>query len=131
VPAEIVIRDVESLEEVRRVEQLQGEVWGMDDRDITSVTHLVAVKKAGGQLIGAFEGGALVGFVYGFVGLEHGQTIHHSHMLGVLPRSTRSRAPTPTSTSASSARRAARTPSTSTAPRPRASSIASVPTGSG
>jgi len=85
VPPEIVLRDVESLEEARLVEALQGEVWGMDDRDITPLTHLVAVRKAGGQLIGAFDGEALIGFIYGFVGLEHGQTIHHSHLLAVKP----------------------------------------------
>ena len=83
--SEVVIRAVESLAEVRRVEELQGEVWGMDDRDVTPLHHLVAVKEAGGQLIGAFDGEQMVGFVYGFVGLEHGQTIHHSHLLAVKP----------------------------------------------
>jgi predicted GNAT superfamily acetyltransferase len=85
VPPEIVLRDVDTLEEARLVEAMQGEVWGMDDRDITPLTHLVAVRKAGGQLIGAFDGETLVGFIYGFVGLEHGQTIHHSHLLAVKP----------------------------------------------
>jgi chorismate synthase len=81
----IVIRDVEGLAEARRVEELQGEVWGMDDRDITPLTHLVAVKEAGGQLIGAFDDQEMVGFVYGFPGVEHGRSIHHSHLLAVRP----------------------------------------------
>jgi predicted GNAT superfamily acetyltransferase len=68
---------------MRIVEDLQKEVWTLDDRDITPLTQLVAVRHAGGQLIGARDGGTLVGFVYGFVGLERGQTIHHSHMLAV------------------------------------------------
>jgi len=83
--ATIVIRDVEGIDETRAVEALQNEVWGMDDRDITPITHLVAVKRAGGQLIGAFDGATMVGFVYGFVGFEHGQPIHHSHLLAVKP----------------------------------------------
>ncbi len=81
----IVIEDIESLDDIRIVEDLQKEVWTLDDRDVTPLTQLVAVKHAGGQLIGAREGGTLVGFVYGFVGVEHGRTIHHSHMLAVKP----------------------------------------------
>jgi predicted GNAT superfamily acetyltransferase len=81
----IAIRDIEGLDELRLAEELQSEVWGMSDRDILPVIHLVAVKRAGGQLIGAFDGKTLAGFVYGFVGIEHGQTIHHSHLLAVRP----------------------------------------------
>jgi predicted GNAT superfamily acetyltransferase len=46
---------------------------------------LVAAREAGGVLIGAFDGGNLVGFVYGFAGFEHGEVSHHSHMLAVKP----------------------------------------------
>ena len=70
---------------MRIVEDLQKEVWTLHDRDITPLTQLVAATHAGGQLIGARDDGALVGFVYGFVGLERGQAIHHSHMLAVKP----------------------------------------------
>lgn len=70
---------------MRIVEDLQKEVWTLDDRDITPLTQLVAAKHAGGQLIGARHDGALVGFVYGFVGLEGARPIHHSHMLAVKP----------------------------------------------
>jgi predicted GNAT superfamily acetyltransferase len=70
---------------MRIVEDLQQEVWTLHDRDITPLTQLVAVRHAGGQLIGARDGRTLIGFVYGFVGLERGRTIHHSHMLAVKP----------------------------------------------
>ena len=70
---------------MRVVEDLQKEVWSVCDRDIAPLTQLVAVRHAGGQLIGARDGQTLVGFVYGFVGLEHGRIIHHSHMLAVKP----------------------------------------------
>jgi len=70
---------------MRVVEDLQKEVWDFGDRDIVPVTQLAAARHTGGQLIGARDGGTLVGFVYGFVGLEHGRTIHHSHMLAVKP----------------------------------------------
>ena len=81
----IVIEDIESIDDMRIVEDLQKEVWILHDRDITPLTELVAVRHAGGQLIGARDGGILVGFVYGFVGLQRGRTIHHSHMLAVKP----------------------------------------------
>lgn len=67
------------------MEDLQKEIWSVHDRDITPLTQLIAVKHAGGQLIGARDGQTLIGFVYGFVGLERGRTIHHSHMLAVRP----------------------------------------------
>jgi predicted GNAT superfamily acetyltransferase len=79
----ITIRDLILIEEVKQVEELEREVWGISDRDITPLTHLVAAKEAGGILIGAFDGAALVGFAYGFIGYEQGEVTLHSHMLAV------------------------------------------------
>ena len=81
----IVIRDIESFDEMREVETLQKDVWEFSDLDVVPRTILVASKEAGGVLIGAYDGPALVGFVYGFPGYEHGQVTHHSHMLAVRP----------------------------------------------
>jgi chorismate synthase len=81
----IQIRDIDELAEMRAVEELQKEVWGIPDLDVVPVTHLVAAREAGGVLIGAFDDEALVGFVYGFPSFEHGQMGHHSHMLAVIP----------------------------------------------
>jgi len=78
-----MIRAIETIEEFHAVERLQKEVWGVPDLDVVSLYQLVAVKAAGGVLLGAFEGDDLVGFAYGFVGLERGRTVHHSHMLAV------------------------------------------------
>lgn len=80
----IVIRDIVEVEEMRAVEELQMEVWGMPARDIASVFMLRATNAVGGVLVGAFDGAALVGFAYGFVGLEDGRPILHSDMLAVL-----------------------------------------------
>lgn len=81
----ILIRDIDDVAEMRAVEELQKEVWGIPDLDVVPLTHLVAAKEAGGVLIGAFDGDTLVGFVYGFPSYERGQLAHHSHMLAVLP----------------------------------------------
>jgi predicted GNAT superfamily acetyltransferase len=81
----IRIREIDQLAEMRAVEELQKEVWGIPDLDVVPLTHLVAAKEAGGVLIGAFDGETLVGFVYGFPSFERGQLAHHSHMLAVRP----------------------------------------------
>lgn len=81
--ATVTIRQIEDVAEMRAVEHLQIEVWGIPDLDVVPLTHLVAAKEAGGTLIGAFEDELLVGFVYGFPSFEFGQHAHHSHMLAV------------------------------------------------
>jgi chorismate synthase len=81
----IRIRDIDGAAEVRAVEALQKEVWGMPDLDVVPFTQLVAARAAGGTLVGAFDGETLVGFAYGFVAHERGRLAHHSHMLAVLP----------------------------------------------
>ena len=81
--SEITIRAVDGDAEVRAVEELQKEAWGIPDLDVVPLTQLVAAKEAGGVLIGAFDGETLVGFVYGFPSFEGGELAHHSHMLAV------------------------------------------------
>jgi predicted GNAT superfamily acetyltransferase len=81
----IVIRDVEGTAEMRALEQLQKEVWGLPDLDVVPFSHLVAAKEAGGVLVGAFDGPSMIGFIYGFASYENGQMAHHSHMLAVKP----------------------------------------------
>jgi predicted GNAT superfamily acetyltransferase len=81
--AAIVIREVETFAELRAVEEMQKEVWGVPDLDVVPATHLIAAQAAGGLLLGAFDRKTLVGFVYGFVAQEDGEIAHHSHMLAV------------------------------------------------
>ena len=81
----ISIRDIDSIAEVRAVEELQREVWGIPDIEVVPLSQLVAAKASGGVLLGAFDSGNLIGFAYGFVGYERGTTVHHSHMLAVKP----------------------------------------------
>src|SRR5713226_2398676 len=79
----IVIRDLQSFQDLKQVETVEREVWGLSDRDTLPLTLTVATKEAGGIWLGAFDGAALAGFVFGFLGIEHGQLIVHSHMLAV------------------------------------------------
>ncbi|HKX30836.1 MAG TPA: GNAT family N-acetyltransferase [Blastocatellia bacterium] len=81
----IRISALKSIPELRAVEELQKEAWEMGDRDLVPVAHLAAVKEAGGILIGAYDGGTLAGFAYGFMGMEEGRVTFHSHLLAVKP----------------------------------------------
>ncbi|MEO5857390.1 MAG: GNAT family N-acetyltransferase [Pyrinomonadaceae bacterium] len=82
---DIVVRNIYGQAELRAVEALQKEVWGVHDLDVVPLTQLVAAKAAGGVLLGAFDQKTLIGFAYGFAGFEHGRMTHHSHMLAVKP----------------------------------------------
>jgi len=81
--ATVTIQPIDDVAEMRAVEELQKEVWGIPDIEVVPLTQLVAAKEAGGTLIGAYDADVLVGFVYGFPSFEYGQAAHHSHMLAV------------------------------------------------
>src|SRR5438876_9330282 len=84
--SDIVVRDINGPAEMRFVEEVQKEVWGLHDLDVVPLTQLVAAKASGGVVIGAFDRDTLVGFAYSFAGYEEGHVTHHSHMLAVRPR---------------------------------------------
>jgi predicted GNAT superfamily acetyltransferase len=89
----IVIRALESPEEMLQAEELQRQVWGEGETDILPVHLLLAVSHHGGVVIGAFDGKELVGLVVGFLGADTespdrvamARLEHYSHILGVLP----------------------------------------------
>ena len=82
----IIIRDITLRSELREVETLQKEVWQSEDRDVVPLNILAATREVGAILLGAFDGPALVGFAYSFVGREDERLIQHSHMLAVTPQ---------------------------------------------
>jgi predicted GNAT superfamily acetyltransferase len=81
----ITIRDIDSLPEMRQVELLQKEIWGVEDLEVFPALALRPLKELGGILIGAFNARELVGFVLGFPGIIEGETVIHSDMLAVKP----------------------------------------------
>lgn len=80
---EIQIREINAITEMREVEELQKEVWGVGDREVFPALAMRPITAVGGVLIGAFDGSRLIGFVFGFPGLESGQISLHSDMLAV------------------------------------------------
>ncbi len=86
----IEIRPVETLDDIHTCEQLQRLVWGFEDLSIVPHHLIITTLKAGGLLLGAYEGERMIGFVYGFPGLVWDREglprpKHCSLMAAVLP----------------------------------------------
>jgi len=79
----ITIRDITDLAEMREVEELQKEIWGVADREVFPAMAMRPITVVGGVLIGAFDNSRMVGFVFGFPGLDESRLILHSDMLAV------------------------------------------------
>lgn len=88
--ADVEIRSLTTIDELRAVEDLQRAVWGMSERDIVPSHQLLAASRAGGVVIGAFAARTLVGFCYGFIGVRDGELLFVSHMAGVMASHQRS-----------------------------------------
>ena len=82
----IVIRELQSFDDLKQVEALEREVWGLADIDVLPLTVSIALKESGNLWIGAFDGPRLIGFAFGFLGLHQGRPNVHSHMLAVQAR---------------------------------------------
>ncbi len=83
------IRVLETPEEMAAVETLQREVWPGSETDVVPAHLLITVVHNGGLVLGAFAEERIVGFVFGFPGLEFTadgpRPKHCSHMAGVHP----------------------------------------------
>lgn len=82
----VEIRPIDTIDECRRLEQLQMVVWGGGELTAMPDHLLITVAKNGGVLLGAYDGEQMIGFVMGFLGLtKEGKLKHCSHMAGVVP----------------------------------------------
>jgi chorismate synthase len=64
--------------------EIQREVWRCSDVEIVPVAMLRAVEHHGGICLGAYNSlGEMIGFVASILGMDHGELIQHSHLLGV------------------------------------------------
>jgi predicted GNAT superfamily acetyltransferase len=81
----ITIRPCHSIQEFERMVDLEFEVWGFQERDVVPSQMYVVAAKTGGQVLGAFAGEVMVGFVLGYAGIRDGNPYLHSHMAAVLP----------------------------------------------
>ena len=81
---DITIRSLHTLEDFHRCVQIAREVWADAELDSEPYVTYVIAHHTGGQVIGAFDGQTMVGFVKAFVGLRDKTTYIHSHMAAVL-----------------------------------------------
>jgi predicted GNAT superfamily acetyltransferase len=82
----IEIRPLAVHSEFREAVRLQQQIWGFEDVELLPLRLFVVATKIGGQALGAFDGGRMVGFCLAIPGLKAGgKSYLHSHMLGVLP----------------------------------------------
>jgi predicted GNAT superfamily acetyltransferase len=81
----ISYRDLTTLEEFAEVVELERTIWGPGYADVVPVPIFAITLMRGGVLVGAFDDGRMVGFVYSVAGIKHGKPTQWSHMLGVLP----------------------------------------------
>jgi predicted GNAT superfamily acetyltransferase len=80
------IRRLREAAEFRAAEGLQRDVWGFDEIEIVPLHVLMTAARHGGLVLGAFEGDALVGFGFGFRGVDaDGTEVLCSHLLAVAP----------------------------------------------
>jgi len=83
----VIIRPLTTLEDCRKVTELEKSVWGYTDgEDVVPPPILIVSIKRGGILLGAFDAsGEMKGFVYSMAALKEGLPTQWSHMLGVTP----------------------------------------------
>lgn len=81
----LTFRRLRTRPDLEQTERLQREVFGVSERDLASFSILVVVHKTGGEVLGAFDGEHLVGFVWGYGGYVDRRPRLVSDMMGVLP----------------------------------------------
>jgi predicted GNAT superfamily acetyltransferase len=82
-----MIKVIETMDEMHRVEELQRNVWKESETDIVPAHLMNSAVHSGGVLLGAYAEEQLVGFVFGFSGFystpDGPRLKHYSSMLGV------------------------------------------------
>jgi predicted GNAT superfamily acetyltransferase len=80
---QIEVRHCSSIAEYEECVRIEHITWG-EDISVPSAIFVVA-HHTGGQVLGAFEEGKMIGFTLAIAGARHGKAFLHSHMTAVLP----------------------------------------------
>jgi len=81
----ITFKQLKTLEDLNPCEDLQEAVWKFNESDIIPPRFMRVLCKHGGFAMGAFDGGRMIGFVFGVPAIHYEKPSQHSHMLAVLP----------------------------------------------
>ncbi len=82
----VEIRRLESVEDLRRCEELQKRIWKMADIRVVPCHMLVAIRDCGGLILGAFLDKKIVGFAFSFPAIRDGRLVYWFAMMGVDPK---------------------------------------------
>jgi predicted GNAT superfamily acetyltransferase len=83
---EVSVRVLHELQDFQGTVAVQREVWGFSDIDLVPPRLMTVSTHIGGLVLGAYEGGRLIGFSLALPGVKPGgQAYWHSHMTGILP----------------------------------------------
>jgi predicted GNAT superfamily acetyltransferase len=82
--AALVVRRVETLDELQECVAIQEETWGVGFSERVPSSILLVATKIGGVVAGAFApSGRMLGFVFGLTGVTDGELVHWSDLLAV------------------------------------------------
>ena len=81
----VSIRACSTPDEFKACVEVETRVWHFDPLDAVSHHIMAVAHEAGGQVFGAFDGSATVGFALAFPAVRDGHVHLHSHMAAVLP----------------------------------------------
>jgi predicted GNAT superfamily acetyltransferase len=80
------VRDLTKYEEFLQVREVQQQIWGFTQGEGLYPPMLKTAAENGGTIIGAFDGGKLIGFLFGFLGLHTDRRLKLcSQTMGILP----------------------------------------------
>jgi predicted GNAT superfamily acetyltransferase len=79
----VEIRECLTMAEYDGCLQLQREVFGFPELEVSPRRHLVVSREAGGWTLVAVQDGAMVGFVHHLAAVRGGEIIGYSHMMAV------------------------------------------------
>jgi predicted GNAT superfamily acetyltransferase len=80
------VRDLTQYDEFLQVREVQQQVWGFTQGEGLYPPMLKTAAENGGTIIGAFDGGKLIGFLFGFLGLHTDRRLKLcSQTMGILP----------------------------------------------
>lgn len=82
---ELRFRRVRSRADFEQCERLQREVFGVSEHDLASFSILVIIPKTGGEVLGAFDGQRMVGYIQSYGGYVDGQPRLISDLMAVEP----------------------------------------------
>lgn len=83
-PSQAEIRTLTTASEMMALSTVFQQVWG-SVTPLVEVELLTAIAHSGGYVVGAFDGGNLIGASFGFLARHRGEAALHSHVTGILP----------------------------------------------